>query len=85
MIRSARTPWRASIGGDVVEVITVVMREHDEVQRWKLGDLHGRFGEPLGVKAQPQVSVLAGVEKIRVSEDGEPGIADQRCRRAGGD
>ena len=57
---------------DPVEVISVVMGEHDEIQLRQLLDGEGWFGQPPGSDAQAHVGPVAAVQKIRVREDGKP-------------
>jgi hypothetical protein len=68
-------------GRHLVEVVAVVVREDDEVQRRQVPEVHGRVGEAGRVQAQAEVRPLAGVEEVRVGEDREPAVAQQHGGR----
>jgi len=66
----------------IVEVVAVVVRQHDEIDEREVGDLHRRFGQSLGPEAHAEPGVLATMEEVRIGQDGESPEPDQRRGRA---
>jgi hypothetical protein len=51
--------------GDVIEMISVVTRQDDQIDRWQVGDLASRLDLAPGPYAMTQINVLALVEFCR--------------------
>ena len=64
-------------GRDVVEVIAVIVREHDQIQRWQIRDLTGRLDLAPCIDPVTEIHVIALVQKGRVRQDHETGKPDQ--------
>jgi len=64
-------------GGDLVEVVTVVVGEQHHVERGQLGDGQGRLGQSPGPQAVAELGRLAPVEEVRIGEDREAAVADE--------
>src|SRR5689334_21984959 len=67
---------------DAVEVVAVVVREYAEVYRRELFDFERGVGQALGGQAVTEMHVVARVQKIRVCQNREAGVAQQNRRRA---
>ena len=64
-------------GRYLVEVVSVVVRQHDEVERRQLVDGHRRLHQPPGPQPVAQLGVVTLVEEVRVGEEGEAGVAHE--------
>src|SRR5258707_8050588 len=65
------------LGGDVIEMIAVVVRQDDQIYRWQVGDLARRLHLAPGPDAMTQIDVLAFVQESGIGQDGQPAETDQ--------
>ena len=61
----------------LIEVIAVEVRQNNEIKRRQLVDIDGRIREPGGMQPVAQRDLFMHVDKGRIGQDGEPGVADQ--------
>ena len=52
-------------------MVAVIVREQAKIDRRQSFDVERRFGQPLGREPVTQMNVIAGVQEIRVGQDGE--------------
>jgi hypothetical protein len=64
-------------GGNPVEMVPVMMGQHDEIQFRELLNGQRRLGQPLGGQAHANVSPVTAVQEIGIGKDAEPGDLDQ--------
>ena len=57
------------LGGDVIEMIAVVVRQDDQIYRWQVSDLASRLDLASGPNAVTQVDVLAFVQEGGIGQD----------------
>lgn len=67
-------------GGDPVEMIPVMMGQHDEIEPRELLDRQRRLGQPLGGQAHADIGPVTAVQEVGIGEDGEPRDLDQSGR-----
>jgi hypothetical protein len=67
-------------GRDPVEMVSVMVRQHDEVQRGQLLNGQGGFRQPPGAHAHANVGAITPVQEIGIGQYGEPGDLDDRRR-----
>jgi hypothetical protein len=63
--------------GDLVEVVSVEVREQDQIQRRQVLELDGRIGEPLRAHPVAEGHLLVPVHERGVREDREAAVAQQ--------
>ena len=66
--------------GDIIEMIAVVMRQHDHIDRWQIRDLTRRLDLTPCPYAVAQVDVLAFVKERGVGQDRQSAEPDQNRR-----
>jgi hypothetical protein len=60
----------------LIEMITMEMRQDDEIKRWQLADIYGRIRQPGSMQPIAQRDLLMHVDEGWIREDGEPSIAN---------
>ena len=65
------------LGGDVIEMIAVVVRQDDQIYRWQVAYLARRLDLAPGPYAMTQIDVLAFVQEGRIGQDGQSAETDQ--------
>jgi len=81
MGRNDRQSFIQSPLDDLVEMVAVIMREHDEIHRRQFVNVERGFGQSLGRQPIAKMGVISLVQKVRVGQDREARVTQDHCRR----